>query len=68
MAPKKVHLSIDERSVTLHGDNQIFTFSPNIHVYKILKLSIPDEVALPQVLKPRVLQNFYKCGEKIAGH
>jgi len=72
MTPKKVHLSIDERRVTMHGGNQIVTFWRNIHVHKVLKLSIPDEDPVPQVLKRRVLQNVYTYvytyGEKIACH
>jgi hypothetical protein len=43
MAPKKVHLSIDESAVTMHGDKQFVAFSPNIHVHEILKLSTVNE-------------------------
>ena len=68
MAPKKVLLSIDETGVTMHGDSQIADLWPNIHVRKILKLSIPDEGISPQILKRRVLQSLYKYGGKIASH
>ena len=59
-----MHLSIDERGVAMHGDNQIVTSSPNIHVHEILKVSIPNEAILPQVLNRRVLQNVYTVRRK----